>query len=119
MTFIKVKNNNFLEKIDFRQGNITYNSFQLDDCFSIENQLDELHEDMLQVTYGDRLTLDLGWRPYSNMPTAQDGRFIVSVIIDEDWIKPLLVLESKTLPELKKCLEVAIELIVEKQKKIT
>lgn len=52
------------------------------------------------------------------MPTAQDGRFIVSVIIDEDWIKPLLVLESKTLPELKKCLEAAIELVVKKQKRL-
>jgi hypothetical protein len=112
------KNNNFLEKIDFRQGNVTYNSFKLDECFSLENQLDELNEDMLQVTYGDRLTLDLGWRPYSNMsnrPTAQEGRFIVSVILDEDWIKPLCVFEPKTLSELKACLEKAIRLIVKKQ----
>ena len=48
-------------------------------------QAAELKEDLVQVSYGERSLLDIGWYP----SFEEDGEFIVSVICDEDWDSPV------------------------------
>ena len=74
---------------------------------ALSAQLGCLREDMLQVAFGDKLTLDVGWYP-SFSPT---GQFTVFVIRDYDWEEPVYQASCRTLADLLKIVEEGVRLI--------
>ncbi len=93
--------NSFIKKLNILDGVITWNSFDLDENRSFDDQEFLLTEDMLQITFGDRFTLDVGWQP----DLDPKGSFVVYAIQDEDWDNPLLKKTCNTFSELKKTIE--------------
>ncbi|WP_129717527.1 hypothetical protein [Pedobacter sp. SYP-B3415] len=83
-----------------------------DDLSALDNSADPLDntsflkEDLLQIEYRYHILVDAGW--YSR--TATPGQFIVYVIKNTDWMRPLLRLTANTWAELLNALEEAISL---------
>jgi hypothetical protein len=71
----------------------------------IELQYDELKEDLAQVEFGPNMLLDVGWYP----EFAPEGRFVVSVVRDQEWEEPMLRLESKDISGLYVAIRSAID----------
>ena len=93
--------NILFKEYDFSPGIVTFNDYDI----SIEDEINEnnnnLTEDMLQVEFENNIILDVGW--YSGIKC-----FIVFVIKNYDWEKPLLRLESNSYIELKISLDKAM-----------
>ena len=100
-------NNQFVQNINIGSGKITYCDFEIDAGVPLEEQLSSLQEDMLQIEFGDRFLVDVGWYPEMNAK----GCFIVYVIQDEDWDNPLSKVKCSTLEELKEAIERAVQFI--------
>lgn len=73
--------------IDFsrKKGEIVFNELSLKDNTSLNDQLDNLKEDMLQVEFPDGYILDVGWKPSFDI----NGKFHVYLIKDFDWGDPV------------------------------
>lgn len=96
--------NKFFELIDFKDGRVTYDSFDIDPLLPISEQEFSLREDLLQVEYGSYL-LDVGWLPDGN----PKGRFVVRLIHNYDWESPVQKVEAKNLTILKERLQEVID----------
>ena len=68
------------------KGIIVYNDFNLDLSKPIIDQKNFLKEDLLQISFLDNYLLDLGWYPEGNT----NGKFVLHIIKDFDWEKPIL-----------------------------
>lgn len=99
--------NNFIKNIDIGLGQITYCDFNIDPVAPLKKQLPALQEDMLQIEFGNRFLIDVGWYPAMGL----NGCFIVYVIQDEDWDHPLSKAQCSTLKELKNAIEKAAAFI--------
>lgn len=106
------KNKEFIENINFFDGIITYNSFDIDDNIPFEQQEFSYTEDILQIRFGERFILDVGWYPEMN----PEGHFVVKGIQDTDWMNPISRIKCKTLNGLKKAIEKTIQIILEQRK---
>jgi hypothetical protein len=95
--------NTFIKNLNILDGIITYNDFDIDPKNPFENQKYSFKEDILQIKFGSRFILDVGWQPEFD----EKGYFITRVVIDHDWMNPLLELKCKDLGELKKDIEKA------------
>jgi hypothetical protein len=107
-----MKNDNFISSVNILDGIIAYNSFDIDDKIPFESQRHSLKEDILQIKFGDRFLLDVGWYPEMD----PNGHFVARAIQDYDWKNPLSKIESHSLSELKKAIEEVAALITSKQK---
>lgn len=100
-----------LKNINFHGGKITYNELNsIDFNEDIESQLNKLSQDLLQVDYGKRYCLDVGWYSDSNL----QGCFRIKVIKNYNWSTPIYekkiyIKEIKSFPQY---LEEAIQFIV-------
>lgn len=82
---------------DWRGGEVVYwDMDSFDATKPPEEQLDTLKEDLVQVRFGTNTLLDIGWYP----EFSPEGRFVVTVIRNEDWDQPVSQAESRTLGEL-------------------
>jgi 3-oxoacyl-ACP reductase-like protein len=95
------KNLNFVKNLNILDGVITYNDFDIDESKSFDDQWYMFKEDILQIKFGDRFILDVGWYPEND----HKGQFSVVAILDEDWMDPLQKTKCSTLSELKKAIE--------------
>jgi len=68
---------------------------------------DSFKEDILQIEFGKRFILDVGWLPEHN----PKGFFIIRAIKDCDWQNPLLKEKCRTFKDLKLAMEKAVKLI--------
>ena len=78
---------------------------------SLNLQIDNLAEDILQVRYKNSYCIDVGW--YTEFDIS--GKFIVLIIKEEDWTSPLCKMTCKELCDLEKIVIDCIG-IVQKQK---
>ncbi len=101
------KTNNFVANLNLQGGDIVYNDFDIDENLSFEEQKYSYKEDILQITFGDRFILDVGWRREFNPA----GHFVIKVIQDKDWLNPVSKIKCKTLSKLKKAIESSASLI--------
>ncbi len=106
-------NNSFVSQLNLLDGKIIWDHFDIDENSPLERQVDSLTEDMLQIGFGKRFAVDVGWRP--DFETG--GHFIVVAIQDCDWMKPVYENKCRTLKELKEAIEEAV-LVVDKMRKI-
>lgn len=75
---------------------ISYHDFLLDEERALADQIDNLKEDLLQVSLNENLLLDIGWQPSFNI----NGRFIIQVIEHYDWDSPIQRVETNSIQDL-------------------
>lgn len=102
-----------MENIDLQSGKITYNQFNIDFNVSYSRQIEELLEDLIQIEYENGYLIDLGWYPEYN----PNGKFIVQVIKNYDWEKPIYKEQSRDKKKLKKILLKAINTLKDNNSK--
>ena len=107
-----MKSINFINNVNILDGKITFDGLDLDENIPLLDQINVLREDMLQIKYGKRFVLDVGWRQSFD----PNGCFIVVVILDRDWMNPVFEGKCRSIPELKKMIESAAILIHEQLK---
>jgi hypothetical protein len=89
---------NVIDNLNILDGIIVYNDFSIFPNIPFSNQKYSFKEDILQIKFGKRFLLDVGWKP----EFEKKGQFIIQAIIDEDWLNPLLEKKCKSLAQLKK-----------------
>jgi hypothetical protein len=102
----------FVATLNILDGVITYNDFDIDENLPFEKQEYSFKEDILQIKFGDRFTLDVGWYPEMN----PKGFFTVYGIVDCDWEDPIAKIRCKNLKTLKKAIEKVARIINEQRK---
>lgn len=95
------KTKTFIENLNIYNGRITYNEFNIDESLPFADQDDSYNSDMLQIRFGPRYILDVGWVPALN----PQGRFWVRGIKDYDWITPVAQQKCRSFAALKKAIE--------------
>ena len=93
--------NAFIDQLNIDDGKITYNDFDIDENRQFYDQEYSYKQDILQIEFGERYVLDVGWYPEFD----PKGYFLVRAIEDYDWLKPLLAKKCRSLKELKKAIE--------------
>ena len=96
-----------MQRIDLKSGKIKYNEFYIHFDIPFSEQLDSLLEDLVQIEYEDGYLIDLGWYPEFDAA----GRFIVQLIKDYNWEKPIYIQKSRDVKQLKEILVNAINMI--------
>ena len=88
----------------FKPGVIIFNNYDISVNEELNEENSSLTEDMLQVEFKNDIILDVGW--YSATKC-----FVVFVIKQYDWEKPMLRLEAYTYEDLENSLDRAMSLI--------
>lgn len=92
---------------DVKQGNIKYDNFNIDFAHPLNEQEDKLLEDLLQIEFPNNYLLDVGWYPECEI----EGQFILTLIKNFDWQKPIYKYSCVSEEDLKKSYQVALDLI--------
>lgn len=95
------------KEYNFKSVRVNFNNYDISPKDELIEENDNLTEDMLQIEFKNDILLDVGW--YLSI-----GCFIVFVIQNCDWDKPLLRLEAYSYSELKSSLDRAMDLIDDK-----
>jgi hypothetical protein len=77
---------NALDKVNFKDGLVDYNSFNIDFSKSMQEQIWELNEDLVQVEYVYETythVLDVGWYPAGKCD--ENAGFKIIVVKNQDW----------------------------------
>ncbi|MFZ7173016.1 hypothetical protein [Avibacterium paragallinarum] len=80
--------------------NVTFNDFIFDEKKTIEEQINNLKEDLYQASFKNNL-IDIGWYPSFD----KNGRFVISIIKDFNWEKPIFEFKTRNINELIKVIE--------------
>ena len=107
-----MKKNNFIVNLNILDGVITYNDFDIDPNIPFEIQKYSFKEDILQIEFGERFVLDVGYSP----EFEPNGNFVIQAIQDNDWMNPISRIKCQTLDKLKKSIEKTVQLIHAKRK---
>ena len=102
--------NVILVGLELKGGNVTYNDWDIDHNKPFNDQMWSFKEDIVQINFDtgeNSYTVDIGWYPEFN----KKGAFIVYVIKDCEWEKPVSRKRVKTFAGLKKCLQEAIDIV--------
>ena len=93
--------------------NITYKylEFFINPNMPISLQEDNLCEDMIQMSYSNNYTLDVGWYPAHNI----SGRFVIRVIYQYDWENPKLIYECRDVAAVESYLDKCVKYITQFQ----
>ena len=90
----------------FYPGRVKYNTFNIDFDKPFMQQLDALNEDLIQVEYDGDYRLDIGWYPEAD----ENGKFIIQLICNNDWNKPIVKDEQKEYQALLDSIQRTIEM---------
>lgn len=101
------KEKQLVANLNILDGIITYDGFNIEEDDLHEERWDSYSEDILQIEYGNRFVLDVGWYPESD----PKGFFIVRAIVDYDWANPLSIIKCRTVAKLKIAIEKTVILI--------
>jgi len=104
-----MKPHNFVDSLNILNGIITYNDIDINEGIAFEDQRYSFKLDMLQISFGDRFTLDVGWQPDFD----PSGHFVVVAIQDYDWLNPVVKIKPRSLKTLKRAIEKAAKIINE------
>ena len=94
-----------LEHIDLKDGVVSYDGFTwLKDYSTFINNIDELTEDLLQISFfEDNYLIDVGW--YS------DKIFSLQLIKNRDWDNPMKLIKVQTPNEVVDVIPLLIDLL--------
>ena len=94
-----------VSEVDWRDGQITSWSMDtVDLARGFEAQVDELTEDLAQVSYPSGKIIDVGWYP----SMSEEGAFVVTVVSNEDWESPISRVRCASAFELLQAIDDAI-----------
>ncbi|QTH40278.1 hypothetical protein J4772_22100 [Cohnella sp. LGH] len=96
-----------LINVNFENGIVIYNDLKLNVNEPLGNQMENLKEDLLQVSFKDKLVIDVGWFP----SFSRDGSFKIVVIKDYDWENPIYQNTCRSVEELINCLEKSLSVV--------
>ncbi len=96
----------YLKNITVKSGKLTFDDFDIDPLVSFEKQELSYKEDIIQMNFGKSIIVDVGWYP----EFEPDGFFSIEVILDENWDEPIYKKQCKSLEDMKKYLQEAINL---------
>lgn len=96
----------YLKDVTLKSGKLTFDDFDIDPSISFEEQELSYKEDIIQMNFGKSIIVDVGWYP----EFESDGSFMIRIIRNEDWTKPVYKQRCKTLEEMKKYLQEAVDL---------
>ncbi len=110
-----MKTNTFVENLKILNGKVIYDDFDINEETLFMNQKFSFKEEMLQIEFGNRFLLDVGWFP----EMKENGYFRVRAIQNFNWKDPLVETNCHTLAELKNSIEelVAVIDVAQKEKK--
>ncbi len=103
---MKIFKSSFLKNIQLRSGSLDYDNFEINPNAPFKNQNLFFTEDLIQIGFGETLCVDVGYYPASK----PNGFFMVEVILHEDWEKPSYDKCCKSIDEMKRYLQEAIDL---------
>lgn len=90
------------------QGNITYDALtHFDFNLTTAEVIDELKEDLLQVSLPNSCLLDIGWYPEFD----KQGHFCVQIVADYNWDEPIFTEKCTTFNSLNKTIITALSYI--------
>ena len=95
------------KKLDFKPGKVTYDGFDVNPSMPFEKQLDSLREDLFQVSYNGKYTIDIGWLSDGD----PKGNFIVCIIKDYDWEAPIYRKQTNNLKQLDQFVEECAKMV--------
>ncbi|MCC7414947.1 MAG: hypothetical protein IT346_02535 [Epsilonproteobacteria bacterium] len=98
---MKMIKNDFVHNLNLIDGIMTYNDFDIDEKVPFEEQKWSYKCDIIQIEFGPRYTLDVGWYPEFDPA----GHFLVRGIKDFDWLKPIAKKKCQSFVSLKKAIE--------------
>ncbi len=98
--------NKFLQDINIKFGDIFIDSFEINPSLPLEGQELAFREDLIHITFGKGNGVDVGWYP-SIKPY---GFFTIIVVCNYDWENPIYKKQCKSLEEMKKYLQEAIDI---------
>lgn len=97
-----------LKNVNFKSGDIEYDDFNIDPNVPFKEQISNLKQDLLYVSYKNGLyIIDLGWLP-ANDP---EGNFVLRVIKNSNWDLPVYYKKTRNLSELGLYLQAYVEII--------
>ncbi|HBR70253.1 TPA: hypothetical protein DIC20_00255 [Candidatus Dependentiae bacterium] len=97
---------NILKNIDLKDGTVVYCDFDIDFNLPFQNQKWSYKEDLIQIYFNDGgYIIDVGWYPEFDAK----GKFVISIIKNYDWDKPIFEKKCKNKNLLVKYMEEAIE----------
>lgn len=67
-----------------------YDNWNIDFDKPLEQQIEELHEDIIQITFARGYSLDVGWYPAYNIC----GQFKGVVLQHSNWDNPIYTMET-------------------------
>ena len=94
-------------QMDFWHGVVVYNDLDISGDIPLEDQVDQLKEDLLQVSFSDKFLLDIGWYPSFSI----EGCFKATVIQNFNWSEPVREVNVKTVQELKVAVVECVQLV--------
>lgn len=97
----------FIDSLNIYNGIITYIDFDIDEKIPFKEQKWSYKCDIIQIEFGPRYTLDVGWYPEFDPA----GHFLVRGIKDYDWLKPIVKKKCRSLASLKKAIEEIAKLL--------
>jgi hypothetical protein len=103
--------NNLLDSIKLQSGTLVYDDFHINFLLPFDEQKWAFKEDLLQITFGDTYTIDVGWYP----EFEPHGFFVISLIKDFNWQKPIMRKNCKKNSTLKKYLQDSINYVSKKR----
>ncbi len=101
-----------LRNIDFKSGIIAYDDFNINPFVEYGKQIEQLSNDLLLVKYSEEYLIDVCWLPDCN----PNGRFVVRLIKNEDWEKPIFRKETRNFERLEMKLQSCIDIVEELNK---
>lgn len=98
-----------LRNINLKSGTVIFDEFCIDPNLPYETQVDELHQDLLYIRYPQDYAIDIHWLPDRDL----NGKFMISIVQDPDWEKPVRMQTTKDFEQLEKYFQEYINLIEE------
>ena len=95
------------DEINFLNGKVSFNDFNLDQNIPLELQIGHLKEDLFQVDYSGEFLIDVGWYPEFD----KNGSFVICVIKDFNWSEPILKKSCRDIKLLKQFMQESVNLI--------
>jgi hypothetical protein len=94
--------------LKLKGGKLAYDQFNIDPTKYLEEQIWNLDEDLIQITFdGGKYIVDVGWYPSFNV----NGEFIIYVIENLNWENPLLIKKTNNFKQLNLYIQECIDFV--------
>ena len=95
--------------LNLKGEKVVYDQFSIYPNKPMEQQIWDLDEDLIQITYYEgKYIIDVGWHPSFNVK----GQFIIYIIEDLNWENPLLIKKTANFKQLNDYIQECIDFVI-------